>query len=309
MIHPASIVETREIGAGTTVGAFTHVAAGARIGRDCIIHEHVVVDCGAVIGNRVVIHSGGRVPNGVTLEDGVELGPNATLVSHHFATGERGAQPAPTLIGQGAAIGANATVLPGVTVGPHAIVGAGAVVTHNVPPGAIVAGNPARITGYVGAVQARAPVQLAPAPEQTGAFSTRVRGVTLHNLPLVKDLRGCLSIGETARHVPFEIKRFFLVFHVEDQRIRGEHAHRTLEQFLICVHGSCHFVADDGEAREEFVLDRPNLGLYVPAMIWGVQYKYSADGVLLVLASAHYDPQDYIRDYSDFLALAGRTRS
>ncbi len=125
---------------------------------------------------------------------------------------------------------------------------------------------------------------------------------------MIEDLRGNLAVGEAQRHVPFEIRRFFVVFGVEDQKIRGEHAHRRLHQFLICVHGSCHFVADDGENREEYILDRPNLGLYVPPMVWGVQYKYSPDGVLLVLASDYYDPADYIRDYSEFLELVRASR-
>jgi dTDP-4-dehydrorhamnose 3,5-epimerase-like enzyme len=129
--------------------------------------------------------------------------------------------------------------------------------------------------------------------------------VTLHGLPRVDDLRGLLSFGETGRHVPFEIKRYFIVFGVPGEHIRGEHAHRTLHQFLICVHGSCHAVADDGNSREEFVLDQPSTGLYLPPMVWGVQYKYSADAVLLVFTSDVYDPADYIRDYNEFLQLVG----
>jgi hypothetical protein len=73
------------------------------------------------------------------------------------------------------------------------------------------------------------------------------------------------------------------------------------------VHGSCHIVADDGVSRQEFVLDRPEVGVYIPPLVWAVQYKYSPDAVLLVLASDPYDPADYIRNYSAFLEIAGRT--
>jgi UDP-2-acetamido-3-amino-2,3-dideoxy-glucuronate N-acetyltransferase len=131
---------------------------------------------------------------------------------------------------------------------------------------------------------------------------TAVAGVTLRHLPIVDDIRGLLSFGEIGQHVPFGVKRYFLVYGVSDQEIRGDHAHKTLHQFLICVHGSCQVSADDGTAREEFVLDRPSLGIYLPPMTWGAQYNYSPDAVLLTLGSEHYDAADYIRSYVDFLA-------
>jgi len=125
----------------------------------------------------------------------------------------------------------------------------------------------------------------------------------LHRMPLVNDLRGMLSFGEVGQPVPFDVKRYFLVFDVATEQVRGEHAHRTLHQFLVCVHGRCAIVADDGAHRQEFLLDSPQLGIYIPPMTWAVQYKYSPDGVLMALASDIYDPGDYIRDYAEFLAL------
>jgi dTDP-4-dehydrorhamnose 3,5-epimerase-like enzyme len=86
--------------------------------------------------------------------------------------------------------------------------------------------------------------------------------------------------------------------------VRGEHAHRTLSQFLVCVRGSCTVRLLDGGGSDEVVLDRPDLGLSVPPMIWTTQYKYSTDAVLLVLASDVYREDDYIRDLDEFLALA-----
>jgi dTDP-4-dehydrorhamnose 3,5-epimerase-like enzyme len=91
------------------------------------------------------------------------------------------------------------------------------------------------------------------------------------------------------------------VFDVPSSDVRGEHAHRKLHQFLVCVKGSCSLVVDDGNNREEIVLDSPSIGVHVPPMIWGVQYKYSPDAVLLVLASDTYDQNDYIRNYDDYL--------
>jgi dTDP-4-dehydrorhamnose 3,5-epimerase-like enzyme len=138
--------------------------------------------------------------------------------------------------------------------------------------------------------------------------ATRVAGVTLHRLPHVDDLRGHLSFGEIGNQIPFEVKRYFLVYSVASQEIRGEHAHRSLHQFLICVHGRCHVVADDGTLRREFVLDSPTIGLHLPPMVWGIQYKYTEDAVMLVLASDRYDPASYIRDYSEFLELVKAAR-
>jgi dTDP-4-dehydrorhamnose 3,5-epimerase-like enzyme len=127
--------------------------------------------------------------------------------------------------------------------------------------------------------------------------------VTLHNLPLVEDLRGSLSFGEYGQHLPFQPKRYFLVFDVTSKEIRGEHAHRKLEQFLICVSGSCAVVVDDGRIREEVILDSPSVGLYLPPMVWATQYKFTRDAIMLVLASDIYDPADYIRNYDEYLEI------
>ena len=152
------------------------------------------------------------------------------------------------------------------------------------------------------------PGTISTAPVEAGVVPTRVSGVTLHRLPEVQDLRGMLSFAEMGREVPFEVKRYFLVFGVSSKETRGEHAHRTLHQFLICVHGRCHVVADDGKNRQEFVLDSPSLGIHLSPMVWGIQYKYSEDAVLLALASERYDASDYVRSYAEFLELvkAGR---
>src|SRR5262249_7944446 len=158
--------------------------------------------------------------DGVTLEDDVFIGPNATFTNDRMPRSKKYPEVfLRTLVRRGASVGANATIFP-VTIGENAMVGAGAVVTRDVPPNAIVVGNPAGIVGYAGATVV--PSTPAPdAPAEIGSFPTAVSGVTLHRLPLVKDLRGDLSFGEMRRHVPFDVRRYFLVFHVASEEIRG----------------------------------------------------------------------------------------
>jgi UDP-2-acetamido-3-amino-2,3-dideoxy-glucuronate N-acetyltransferase len=140
-----------------------------------------------------------------------------------------------------------------------------------------------------------------------GFETTKVKGVRLHHMLKVVDPRGNLTVGEFCRTVPFAAKRYFIVFDVPSLETRGEHAHRECHQFLICVRGSCAVIADDGVHRDEFVLDSPERGLHLSPMVWGVQYKYSQDAVLLVFASHYYDNNDYIRDYPDFRNQVTRT--
>jgi UDP-2-acetamido-3-amino-2,3-dideoxy-glucuronate N-acetyltransferase len=247
------------------------------------------------------IGPGAFVSSGARLGPDVEVGPNAVILAHDDAGAE------PTIIEHAASIGANATVLPGVSVGFEARVRPGSVVTRSVPPRAIVEGNPALIVGYVDAEHERPGPRPAPSlPE--GPRATRVRGVTLHELRTATDLRGSLAAAEVGREIPFQPARCFVVFGVPSAETRGQHAHRRCHQLLVAVSGSVRAVADDGSEREEFLLDRPTLGLYLPAMTWGVQYGYSADARLMVLASEPYDPADYIRDYATFLSLVQAQR-
>lgn len=302
--HPQAIVETSTVGEGTRIWAFAHVLPGAKIGKDCNICDQVFIENDVIVGDRVTVKCGVQLWDGITLEDDVFIGPNATFTNDPFPRSKQYPQEVSrTVVRSGASIGANATILPGLEIGRWAMVGAGAVVTRNVPPHAVVTGNPAQIVGYEAAKPetARKPDL---SPEQTpGAFEVGVEGVKVYDLPLVLDLRGNLSFAQVDEQLPFAPKRYFLVFNVASKEIRGEHAHRTLEQFLVCVKGACAVMVDDGRRRAEIVLDRPNRGIYIPPMVWGVQYKYSADAVLLVLASDIYRAEDYIRDYDEFLAL------
>ena len=298
-MHPASVVDPgARIGDGSRVEAFAHVLDGATIGRDCNIGDHVYVGSQAQIGDRVDIMPGVQIGNNILLEDDVIIGSNATFTSELPSPGTETTQHTKTIVRQGASIGANATITAGTTIGRNSMVGAGAVVTNNVPPYAIVTGNPARITGYVSS----SPLPSLEVPRHVELpGNIQVRGVQIYTLPVFIDLRGNLSVAEFEQHLPFLPKRYFVVFDVPNEEVRGEHAHKTVHQFMVCVTGSCSIVADDGTNREEFLLDRPNIGLYVPPMIWATQYKYSRDGVLLVLASDKYDPTDYIRDYDEYI--------
>ena len=166
-----------------------------------------------------------------------------------------------------------------------------------------MAGNPARIAGYADTI--KSPVEKLPKEPFAVKHLTDVPGVTLIQLPRITDIRGSLTAGEIRDIFPFEVERYFMVCDVPSAETRGEHAHKVCHQFLICAHGRCSVVADDGTHRQEFQLDRPELGLYLPPMVWGIQYKYSADAVLLVFASHRYATDDYIRDYNEFLHLKG----
>lgn len=145
-IHPLADVQGANIGEGTTVWQFVVILPGALIGRECNICAHVLVEGAARIGDRVTIKSGVQVWDGVILEDDVFVGPNATFTNDPRPRSKvRPVAFAQTRVRKGASIGANATILPGVTIGEGAMVGAGAVVTRDVPPGATVVGNPARV--------------------------------------------------------------------------------------------------------------------------------------------------------------------
>jgi UDP-2-acetamido-3-amino-2,3-dideoxy-glucuronate N-acetyltransferase len=146
-IHAHAIVEPgATIGAQTRVWAFVHILPGAKIGRLCNICDHVFIENDVIVGDRVTVKSGVQLWNGVRLEDDVFIGPNATFTNDRFPRSRQWPDEFPqTIVRQGASIGANATLLPGITVGEKAMVGAGAVVVEDVPPWAVVVGNPARI--------------------------------------------------------------------------------------------------------------------------------------------------------------------
>ncbi len=148
--HPTALVESERIGDGTRIWAFAHVLKGAVIGADCNIGDHCFVEDGVVIGDDVVVKNGVALWQGITLQDRVFIGPNVAFTNDLFPRAKiYHDEYARTLIGKGASVGANATLLCGITIGEYALIGAGAVVTRNVPDFALVYGNPARQRGWV----------------------------------------------------------------------------------------------------------------------------------------------------------------
>ena len=117
------------------------------------------------------------------------------------------------------------------------------------------------------------------------------------------DDRGQLVALEEFKDIPFKIKRVYYMYDTVTDVRRGFHAHKALEQILICIHGSCKILLDNGHEKKVIPLEKPYEGLYVANNMWREMYDFSPDAVLLVLASELYDESDYIRNYEDFLAF------
>lgn len=119
------------------------------------------------------------------------------------------------------------------------------------------------------------------------------------------DERGQLVALEEIKDIPFKIKRVYYMYETKDGVRRGYHAHKKLEQILICIHGSCKILLDNGSEKKVVPLEKPYEGLYVGNSVWREMYDFSDDAVLMVLASEYYDESDYIRDYDEFLKHIG----
>lgn len=298
-VHPQGICESTSVGARSRIWAFSHVLPGAKLGEDVNVNDHVFIENDVVIGDRVTLKSGVQVWDGVRLGDDVFIGPNATFTNDRFPRSKQYPESFPrTIIEDGASVGGGAVILPGIRIGRRAMIGAGAVVTKDVPPYAVVVGNPARIVGY--AETTGASWSSMPTDDDAGDGLTRLRTIT--------DTRGGLLPLDLPGDLPFVPQRVFFVHGVPSKEVRGEHAHRRCEQFLICLTGSVSCIVDDGSTRREYTLDDPSKALHMPPMTWGTQYNYSEDAVLAVFASRPYEDADYIRDYEEFRALAA-TRS
>lgn len=147
MIHKLSDVQSTSIGPDTTIWQFCVVLPGAVIGRDCNINAHVFIENDVIVGDRVTIKPGVQLWDGLRVGDDVFIGPNATFTNDLYPRSKQPFELKQTIIGQGASIGANATILPGIRIGENAMIAAGTVVTKDVPDGKLVMGVPARIVG------------------------------------------------------------------------------------------------------------------------------------------------------------------
>lgn len=150
--HPTAVIDAGAvIGEGTHIWHFTHIMSQARIGKSCNIGQNVVISSGVTIGNGVKIQNNVSVYTGVTCEDDVFLGPSCvfTNVINPRSAISRKEEFRPTIIKRGASIGANATIVCGHTIGEYAMIGAGSVVTKDIPPYALVVGNPSKQIGWV----------------------------------------------------------------------------------------------------------------------------------------------------------------
>lgn len=301
-VHPMAICESKKVGKGTRIWAFAHVLSGAAIGEDCNICDHTFIENKVSIGNRVTIKSGVQLWDGVSLSDDVFIGPNVTFTNDKFPRSKIYPEKfSESHVMTGASVGANATILPGVTIGKGAMVGAGAVVTRNVPPYAIVTGNPARITGYVEYNNSQPQSALQTNMEQkTNPHSSSLGNVSVHHIPEFRDMRGSLAVANF-KDLPFEPKRCFIVHDVPSSEIRGEHAHKECHQLLFCLSGTIDVLIDDGQDRNKILLNDPAMALHIPPRVWASQLNYSPNSVLLVFASHEYDSDDYIRNYDDFV--------
>lgn len=181
-IHATADVSPQaDIGENTKIWNLAQVREGAKIGSNCILSKNVYIDTGVTIGNNVKVQNNVNVYNGVTVEDDVFLGPSMTFTNDMFprATNANWAITE-TLVEKGASIGANATIVCGVTIGAYSMVGAGSVVTKDVPPHALVVGNPAKKIGNVCrcGVRVAEPLQACETCGEEGSFYARTHQLT-----------------------------------------------------------------------------------------------------------------------------------
>lgn len=127
--------------------------------------------------------------------------------------------------------------------------------------------------------------------------------IKLINFKSLGDDRGGLVALEANKDIPFDVKRVYYIFATQSGVARGFHAHKQLKQVAICISGSCRFVMDSGLDKQEIVMDSPTHGIVIDKMQWHEMHDFSDDCVLLVVASDHYDENDYIRDYDEFVQL------
>lgn len=268
----------------------------ATIAPDCSIAPGVSIGAGASIGE------GSRIEEGATIGQCVRLGARV-VVGAKTVIGDPSYQPEAGFV--------SARIESDVVIGPNAVVGLGSVVgagswiagqstlDGEFPPRALIDGDPAIVNGHL---DRHASCLLAESPTKQPS-DLAVNGVSLIDLKLWSDLRGDLAVLEFGGTLPFPPQRLFTVSNVPFGEVRGLHAHRTTNQLLLCVRGSCQVLVDDGSHRTTVALACQKRGLLMGPLVWGAQLAFSHDAVLVVLASAPYDIHDYIQRYDVFCEL------
>ena len=275
---------------------------------DIQIDESSLIGPNCFLKGNISIGANSKIKGGVTFIGDIDIAqnsiiePGVSIASQNINSEEKEKK---IIIGSNSFVGAGSVLHPGIVIGDHTRVDAGSVLMRNIPSYAIVRGSPSAIAGYMKDISYKEPKPqlISESHKEEDLYLCKVQGVTIHNFIRIKDIRGDLIVGEFNKNIPFLPKRYFIVLDVPSSETRGEHAHKSCHQFLICTSGRVSVIVDDGKLREEIVLDRPNMGLFIPAGIWGVQYKYSSEATLLVFASDYYDTEDYIRDYDEFISF------
>jgi UDP-2-acetamido-3-amino-2,3-dideoxy-glucuronate N-acetyltransferase len=190
-VHPTAVIHhTAIIASGARIGAYSSLGANSRVGPASQLDDHVVVENGVQIGSGSWISAGTVMQPGVVIGNNVVIGPNVAFVAAGFNPSSESVIPKPTVVRDGASIGANASLLAGVTIGPRSVVGAGTVVTRDVPAYATVVGSPAKIIGYEASPRFTASRRIRASSLEDAAFPMSIGLASLTRLPLVEDLRG-----------------------------------------------------------------------------------------------------------------------
>ena len=128
----------------------------------------------------------------------------------------------------------------------------------------------------------------------------------LINYKVMGDERGSLIPFEENKNVPFDIKRVFYIYGTQEDVPRGQHSHYKTKQLLVAVNGGCKVTMNDGENKKTYILNKPNVGLFQDALVWGTMHDFTEDCILMVFADTYYDESDYIRKYEEFLKVVNK---